>query len=186
MQFKYISFFVLALTVLTYPSCNKDTPAPINEEELITTLIYTLTPSDGSGDVVMTFKDIDGDGGSDPVITGGTLAAGKTYTGAITLLNESEDPAEDITLEVEEENTDHQFFFDFTGIQVTIDYLDFDPDNNPIGIETSLIAGTAASGTLTITLRHQPDKTASGVHDGDITNAGGETDIEVTFPVEIQ
>jgi len=39
---------------------------------------------------------------------------------------------------------------------------------------------------VTITLRHEPAKDATGVSDGDITNAGGETDISVNFPVEIQ
>ena len=42
------------------------------------------------------------------------------------------------------------------------------------------------SGTITVTLRHEPNKDAAGVSSGDIANAGGETDIEVTFNVEIQ
>ncbi|HBK71516.1 MAG TPA: type 1 periplasmic binding fold superfamily protein, partial [Flavobacteriaceae bacterium] len=35
-------------------------------------------------------------------------------------------------------------------------------------------------------LRHEPNKSASGVSDGDITNAGGETDIEVIFNITVQ
>ena len=35
-------------------------------------------------------------------------------------------------------------------------------------------------------LRHEPDKSAAGVSSGDITNAGGETDIEVSFNVIIE
>ena len=41
------------------------------------------------------------------------------------------------------------------------------------------------NGTITVILRHEPDKDASGVSNGDITNAGGETDIEVVFNVEV-
>ena len=37
------------------------------------------------------------------MITGGSLALGKTYTGVITLLNEAANPDEDITTEVQEE-----------------------------------------------------------------------------------
>ena len=37
-----------------------------------------------------------------------------------------------------------------------------------------------------MTLRHEPAKDASGVAAGDITNAGGETDIEVTFDVTVE
>ena len=36
-------------------------------------------------------------------------------------------------------------------------------------------------GQFTVTLRHEPDKSAQGVSAGDITNAGGETDIEVSL-----
>jgi hypothetical protein len=39
---------------------------------------------------------------------------------------------------------------------------------------------------VVVTLRHEPDKGAAGVSGGDITNAGGDTDIEVTFPVVIE
>lgn len=180
------SLLALSIIVFTYSSCNKKDPIVINEEELITTLTYTLTPTDGSAAVVMTFKDLDGDGGNAPEITGGTLISGMTYDGVITLSNESETPVEDITQEVQTEGVDHQFFFAKTGIQLTTSYEDMDADGRPIGLSTQQVAGAAASGTLTITLRHQPDKAASGVSGGDITNAGGETDIEVTFPVEIQ
>ena len=40
--------------------------------------------------------------------------------------------------------------------------------------------------SYTITLRHEPAKTATGVSGGDITNAGGETDIEVVFDVTVE
>ena len=43
-----------------------------------------------------------------------------------------------------------------------------------------LSTGEASSGTLTLTLRHEPNKPNSGLAD-----AGGETDIEVTFDVAV-
>jgi hypothetical protein len=45
---------------------------------------------------------------------------------------------------------------------------------------------SAGSGTLTITLRHEPNKDGDNVADGDITNAGGETDVEVTFNIDVE
>jgi len=53
-------------------------------------------------------------------------------------------------------------------------------------LANTLTTDAAGSGTITVILRHEPDKGASGVNDGDITNAGGETDIEVTFDVTVQ
>jgi hypothetical protein len=43
-----------------------------------------------------------------------------------------------------------------------------------------------AIGSLEIVLRHQPDKDASGVDQGEIENAGGETDVQVEFPLSIE
>lgn len=176
--------FILA--ILVFVSCEKDDPIIPNEEEVITTLTYTLV-ADGTGDTVtLRFEDLDGDGGDSPIITGGTLAANQTYTGTITLLNEQESPAEDITAEVKEEDEEHQFFFQTTINGLTVGYADQDENSNPIGIITSVTTGDADTGSITIILRHEPNKDATNVADGDISNAGGETDIEVTFPVEVQ
>ena len=65
-------------------------------------------------------------------------------------------------------------------------YMDMDGNGNPIGLTTTVTTASAGSGAITITLRHEPDKTAAGVAGGDISNAGGETDIEVTFQVNVQ
>ena len=174
------SFFVF--------SCDPDDPDPINEEEVITRVTYTLTPVGGGSTVSLVFSDPDGDGGTAPVITGGSLALGKTYTGVITLLNEAANPDEDITTEVQEEGEDHQFFFSVsTGLTDAFElaYTDADAKGNPIGLKTELTTVKAGTGTLRLTLRHLPNKTASGVKNGDITNAGGETDVEVDFPVTV-
>jgi hypothetical protein len=130
---------------------------------------------------------VDGDGGNAPVITSDTLTSGHQYLGSIQLLNESGAPVEDITEEVESEATQHQFFFEVTGADLTWTYADADGNGKPVGLRTNwnAPAGPASSGSLKVTLRHEPDKNAPGVSDGDITNAGGETDLEVTFPVEI-
>ena len=171
---------------LIFSACDADDPVIPNEEELITTLNFTLVPANGDPAITLSFVDLDGDGGTAPTITGGTLAANQSYTGSVELLNEAETVTEDITLEVAEEDDEHQFFFQSTISDLTVNYNDQDADGNPLGISSTLNTGAAASGTLTIILRHEPDKFASGVSGGDITNAGGETDIEVTFPIDVQ
>lgn len=176
----------LMLFVFTLVACEKEDPDHEHEEEVITTLTYTLQPDGGGSAVTLSFKDLDGDGGNAPIISGGDLAANTIYSGNITLLNESESPAEDITEEIEEEEDEHQFFFSSTVAGVSVAYNDKDDDNNPIGLKTKLTTGTAGAGNLTVILRHEPNKDAAGVSSGDISNAGGETDIEVTFPIEIK
>ncbi|MDO6803610.1 type 1 periplasmic binding fold superfamily protein [Wenyingzhuangia sp. 1_MG-2023] len=176
---KLIIAFVLVLGV----SCSKNDPIIPNEEELITTLTYTLTPTDGGDDVVLIYKDLDAEGTSfDAEITNGSLEANKTYSGVITLSNESEDPAENMTEEVEEEANDHQFFFIDIPTGFTISYDDSDSDGNPIGLSTIVeTKDTYVGGDLTIILKHEPNKFAEDITIYDATNAGGETDIEVTF-----
>jgi len=183
---KIMSWALLALLFGAISSCKDDDPKEEEEAEVITTLNYTLTPT--SGDVVtLSFSDPDGDGGNAPTITGGTLQAGMTYTGSMDLLNESGATPESITEEIEEEDLEHQFFF-WTGgnLDLTVAYADQDSAGNPLGLATTITTGAASDGTLTVVLRHEPDKSGTGVSGGDITNAGGETDIEVEFPVTIQ
>ena len=188
MKFSNKLFLILSLFALSFlTSCNDDDICTDCQEELITTLNYTLTST--SGEVVtLSFQDLDGDGGGDaPTITGGTLTANTTYVGTAEFLNESISPAEDVTGEIRVEDEDHQVFFTpSSSLNATVTYSDQDAENNPVGLTTSLATGAASSGQLTIILRHKPNKSATGVADGDVTNAGGETDIEVTFDVTIQ
>ncbi len=177
----YIGIFLLCFCLF---SCDDEEPMEPMEEELITTLIYDLEDDQGNT-VQLKFEDLDGDGGNDPIITGGTFQEGVTYTGSMSLLNESETPAEDITEEIEEEDDEHQFFFSST-IAGTISYLDADGNGNPLGLSSSIAFSETGDGTLRVILRHEPEKGATNVAQGDITNAGGETDIEVSFPITVE
>ena len=68
----------------------------------------------------------------------------------------------------------------------SVSYADSDANGNPIGLLSIFNSSSSEEeGFLIVTLRHQPDKFASGVSDGNIENAGGETDIEITFDLVI-
>ncbi len=176
-------FMMLLVGSMVFAACEKDDPVIPNEEELITTLTYTLTPQAGGDAVVFSFQSLEG---NSPVIKNGTLSAHTIYEGEIKLLNEVAAPAEDITVEVEEEGDEHQFFFNSTVPEINVFYADMDVNDKPIGISNILTTEAAGAGKLTIILRHTPNKEAEGVAAGDVTNAGGETDIEVTFDVNVQ
>ena len=95
----------LLFTLLLLGSCSSDddTPELVNEEELITTLTVTLVPEGGGTSITLTTQDLDGDGPNEPIISvSSNLSAGVTYNGNISLLNETDSPAENITEEVEE------------------------------------------------------------------------------------
>ena len=187
---KQLSLILLASIVFTACSNDDDgsNPEPVNEEEVITTLIATLTPVGGGTPITLQTQDLDGDGPDAAVITvSSPLAVNTTYDGSLLLLNETESPAEEINEEIEEEDDEHQFFYQASNAVATFTYADFDGNGNPLGLEFTLTTAVAASaGNITITLRHEPSKSAEGVSDGEITNAGGETDIQAVFPVVIE
>lgn len=173
--------FVSSLAIVSCSSDDDGDHDHDHEEELITTVTYELT--NGTDVVTLKFQDIDGDGSAAPTYTvSGPLAANTTYSGIIELLNETESPAEDITLEVEEEGDDHEFFITSSISDIVVSKTDTDEDGNPIGIETTLETGNAGTGTLTIILKHEPTKP----NDGTSIGAGGSTDVEVSFSIEVQ
>ncbi|MBK8474405.1 MAG: type 1 periplasmic binding fold superfamily protein [Sphingobacteriales bacterium] len=169
-------------------ACKKDEPCEnddCNEEtELITTLKVKLVnplSSNSNNAIYFTFSDSDGDGGNAPIITTDPLQANQTYQAYIEVLDESKTPADTITAEIQEEGDQHQFFYTVeTGLNLGVTYNDADANGAPIGLNTLVAAGAASSGTLTITLKHQPN----GTKNNSINT--GETDIQVAFPVAIQ
>jgi len=171
---------VLFISTLVFTACSDDhdDDHDHSDEELITTVLYTLT--DSSGFITLQWEDLDGDTGNTPTITSGTFTANTIYTGTVQLLNRTESPAEDITIEVKAEGDEHEFFYSNTA-GLTITKTDTD-GTNPLGIETTLTTGNAGSGTLTIILKHEPTKP----NDGTAAGAGGSTDVEVTFPITVQ
>ena len=173
-----------ALLTLAMLGCSDDdtTPEIINEDELITTVILTLTPDSGD-QVVLTTVDLDGDGPDEPVTTVvGSFLENTQYQGAVQFLNETEDPAEDITQEVIEEADEHQVFYTISeGLNIQTTYEDQDSQGNPLGVQITLSTGAASEGSLTVTLRHEPVKPNDGLE-----SAGGETDISTSFDVSIQ
>jgi len=191
-RLKYLTYALIATATITAcVGADKDpvtpsTPAPLNEEELITTLQLHIHSANDVEHKHFIFRDVDGAGGNAPVITADTLSHDSIYHVEVVVLNESASPAEDITAEINAESDVHQFFYQVSGANATVTYADADANGNPIGLETDWTIGAASNGTLVVTLRHQPDKTAAGVSSGDITNAGGETDIEVTFPFVVE
>lgn len=187
-QLKFYGMALLGAAALT--SCEKDEVTPVIEEELITTVTAIYTPVGGGTAVTLQYKDLDGDGPNAPVITvSNPFVQNKTYNGAVTFKNETVNPAEDITLEILEKDIEHQVFYLKTGTLNAFTYAtatsNFDKNGKPVGLQSVFVTTGPATGTLNITLRHLPNKSGANVAAGDITNAGGATDAEVTFNISV-
>lgn len=152
------------------PDCNEET-----EEELITTVSISLTDTINSYDA--TFRDLDGIGGSNPTVDTIKLPANAEFDAIITFLDESDlRQTIDITAEILAEDDEHIICFTPVGINLSITNSDSD-GNFPVGLVSHWNTGTAGTGTVRVTLKHQPN----GLKDGSC--APGETDIEVDFPI---
>ena len=186
--FKNLLYLGLVMP-LVFTACDDDDdngpePPGGGEEEVITTVSVVLT--DGTTTQTISSVDLDGPGGTDAVPTGATLQANTRYSYTATFLNQTEDPVENVTEEILEEDEEHQIFWDFGSLGGTLNYTDADDEGRPIGVTGTITTGDPGTGEYTLTLRHEPEKDAAGVADGDIANANGETDVEARFPITIE
>jgi len=174
-------------------SCKKDpdqvaTPQKPNEGEVITTVTMEFTDTESPfSKTTATIRDPDGKVGNDAVqVDTIKLQANRTYNVEVLLLDETKNPIDTISQEVEEEGDEHQFFYTKTNADMEIKSIDADKNGVPIGLKTIITTGgatTGKNGTLLVTLKHQDDKKPKS-GEGDINI--GDTDIEVPFPVIIR
>jgi hypothetical protein len=110
----------------------------------------------------------------------------------MTIVVSNEIEKEDITKEILEEADEHQFFFlgtAVTGNIITVTYND--PSGKLIGLQNRAVVSSSPgtnNAQLRVVLRHDLDKNFPGATNPNFANfvqAGGETDLDITFPVII-
>lgn len=187
--------FLVALT-----SCDDEDPVKENVPELITKVILTFTPPGAGAGIVVTATDPDGEGVQDLIVDGPiNLGIATTYSLKIDLVNGLASPtsaAYDIDVEVQEEADEHMFFFAWTddlfedpsgngnvdSRSDDVNYSDEDSQGRPLGLTTTWRSvPAAATGTFKVILKHQP-----ALKSGISTSADGETDLDITFNVNVQ
>ncbi len=196
---------LFALAVIgTLTSCSPEDPKKEDTPELVTKATLTFSSVGGGTPIVISATDPDGDGVQDIIVDGSiNLMANTTYGLTIELINglvAVGQPGYSITNEVEEEGTEHQFFFSWTNatfsnpegdgnLDTGTDPVNYEGGTNSVdanGLNLGLTTiwtttTTMASGNFRIVLKHQPgSKTAT-------SNASiGETDLDLTFILNVQ
>lgn len=165
------SFLILA-------ACSDD-PTATNEEEVITTITVTLTHATDVVTLGWDDANLDAVVDASEITISGPLKSSTAYTATIEMLNKSVDPVINITEEIEDEANDHIFCFTATGVNIAFSGFDTDSHSRPVGLTSTWTTPTPGSGTVNITLRHQP-----GVKTGDCPGAG-DTDANITFDVSV-
>jgi hypothetical protein len=202
-------FYVTACAAIiaSVQGCSDNDPKKEDTPEMITSVTLTFTPTDGSAAVRVDATDPDGDGVK-PIAANGpiNLAANKTYTMAIDMLNTLAQPTDagyKVSDEVAEEGIEHMFFFSWTNNLFSnpsgngnIDNRNdpvlyeggayaVDKNGRPLGLittwTTAASTGSALTGNFRVLLKHQPDLKSDT---SDSTT--GETDLDVTFVLNVQ
>jgi len=175
-----------------------------HEHEVMTTVILTFTDIATAEELVFTWADPENDGS--PVVDDILLVDGVDYAVGLQILNELEEPAEDITPEIADEDDEHQFFFTGSAVEgpatganpdavVVHAYADTDINGLPLGLENDILTVAAGSGDFTVTLRHMPPESgnavkveglAEDVAEGGFSSIGGADDIQITYSLTVE
>lgn len=196
-NFKRLPIYALALATFAFASCESEDPVAENEEEVITDVTLSFTELNASGTPVGTkfsFKASDPQGielGTAPTIETVNLVKGKTYRMEITVANSI--AKEDITAEILAEGDAHQFYFLGTAFigspPLTIAYDDV--TGQLIGLRTKVTVAASPgfnNALMRVILRHDLNKSFAGATNPNFQNyeqAGGESDLDINFPVVI-
>jgi hypothetical protein len=191
---KKVSLYLLALMVFGFASCKSEDPTQENDGEVITDVTLKFQELDASNALVgsvLSFKASDPQGievGKTPTVQSISLTKGKKYQMTIEVKNSIEN--EDITKEILEEAAAHQFFFlgqVFDSSFFSIQYAD--AGGVALGLKT-IVTVSSSTGTnnsnMRVVLRHDLNKSFPGASSPTFANfaqAGGETDLDITFPV---
>jgi hypothetical protein len=191
-----LPLYLFILGLIVFSSCESEDPVIENEGEVITDVTLSFTELDGSGSPVgtaLTFTASDAEGievGGSPTIETVELEAGKTYRLEIEVFNSIEN--EDITEEIIEEADEHQFYFlgsAFDSGASPLSYVYDDESGELVGVRgivTVAASPTFNNALMRVVLRHDLDKSFPGADNPNFANfvqAGGESDLDITFPV---
>lgn len=181
-------YLPILFAALLFTSCKKDEDIePTDDNELITRVELKFTDVASKSTLTFTFQDKDGDPKTAPEkFDKIVLNKGVTYSVSIGVYDDTKSPIMDITEEIAEESDVHLFVYKTTpAALLTTTILDKDKNGLPVGLSASVLTqSTAGTGKLNLLLKHQPELNGVKVKTGQ--EAGGSTDIDLSFDVEVK
>ena len=183
MKYTTTQTLLLIFSSVILLQCTKQ-PLPINENELITRVQLTFTDTLGETSSFL-YCINDGMFGNrkDTIV----LMKNKAYGLEISFYNvQSASVVDSINNEILEEAEEHQIFIQSTTID-NFRYNDEDYNTYPIGLKTLIKTNNILSlEYFRIILIHQPNKKGFAVAQNQVKNAGGATDVDISFLIKLQ
>lgn len=180
-------FLLISASSIIISSCKKEDDHDHDddhdhENELITTIRLTFTNAVSNNRHSFTWRQPNGIGTTITVDTI-KLPIDSSYNVAINVLDESKNPAEDVTKEIEELNTEHQFFYTSNTDRLVISNRNYDSKNMPLGLKFSAQTSSNGNvlGSLRVVLKHYTEAAPKSTDP-----QAGSTDADVIFPLRIE
>ena len=192
---------ILTAGIFVIASCKKEelkAPEEENVVEEFTNIEFIFTNVNDPNDVSKgIWEDEDGFGPQEPaILQHPTLKADETYKLTFLMENRLVSPVENVLEEIMDEDDEHQIFFAFDAGMFSspsgvgniadnsgeINYLDFDDNGLPLGLETEwTTAGAVTGAKFRAVLAHKPDVKGpnSAWNSGDI-------DWDIEFSIDIE
>ena len=172
-----------------------------HDHELITTVILNFAADEGD-DVSATWTNISGEAVIDDIV----LSDATDYELTFEILNEEEMPAEEVHLEIADEDDEHQVFFQGSAVVgpatgdnadaiVEHAYADADVNGLPIGLVNDIGTLGPGSGEFTVTLRNMPFENgestkfpgaAEDVAENGLGAIGGDNEFSLDFALTVE
>ncbi|MES1249805.1 MAG: hypothetical protein ABUL46_03930 [Chitinophaga rupis] len=186
---KLMSVFMTAgVIMLVFYACKKDEKTvspPLPGNEFLTTVRLVATNTNDPSDVqVASVTDTTlianpPDSINNPTLN---LKANSVYKVAVQFLDETKNPAGNVTDDIYDRRNYHLLCFDISGgANLTVTRTDLDTNNPPlpIGLQDNFTTGAASNGTLNVQLRHQPN-----AKNGSCDPGSSDADVDFTIAIK--
>lgn len=177
------TLLMAALAINLVVGCKKDEPVPQEDNENLTTVSLKFTENGVTKKFM--FKDLDGPGGNAPTIEKISLDANKTYTLAVEILDETKNPVQNVTEEIQEQKDEHLFeYISNPTSLLTFSGKDKDSRGFDVGLTATVKTVVSGTGKLQVVLHHQPPVNGNPIKNGSFSV--GSIDFDGTFDVEVK
>lgn len=165
------------ITVLAASACSESSTVPDEGDHgVISMVIIEAVPSAGGDTLRATWRDLDGPGGTSPLIDTVRWVHNVEYQVQARLFS----GADEISSVIDGEKTQHQFLWDINGMSFSFGTQDWDSTPKLYARRVTVVVMDSGEGALVVQLFHYEDG-------ADKVNGepGDEADIDLTFPLKV-
>lgn len=172
-------FALILLVIFTILACEEDKIIVPHQNESINKIVLNCTSLDSTESITIEYP-------LSKEITPPKLRANTTYTTRLRTYNVLADTIHDVTQQIELKKEANQFFYTPKSTSISIEYKDVDANEQPVGLETTLITTSATQTQIEIQLIHHPVKSVDNNTISNPAAVGGTTDFKFNLDLTVE